>query len=147
LIILYGVAHVLERLHCHNSVHCDVKSLNVFLDKDLEPHLGDFGFACNTYTVTHTAPEILNSEGNQVEYGSPMDVWAFRMLMFEVQTGEFPFIPNIQSPHAMPRSASASRAVGTFRNCLMEIHLTICTDVASKWTRRNDPQCPNASLG
>jgi serine/threonine protein kinase len=104
LIILYGIAHVLERLHSQNSVHRDVKSLNVFLDKDGEPHLGDFGFARtaapfmsgNAYTLTHAAPEVLSSELDPVPYGFAADVWAFGMLIFEVRTGLWPFVMSVQ---------------------------------------------------
>jgi serine/threonine protein kinase len=47
MIILYGVANVLEKLHEQEVIHRDVKSLNIFIGGNGEPRLGNFGFARN----------------------------------------------------------------------------------------------------
>merc|ERR1719375_1023079 len=41
----YGMARGLGYLHSRGIVHCDFKSLNVLLDQEMVPRIGDFGMA------------------------------------------------------------------------------------------------------
>lgn len=46
--IALGSARGLSYLHhdcCPKIVHCDIKSSNILLDENLEPHVSDFGLA------------------------------------------------------------------------------------------------------
>jgi serine/threonine protein kinase len=102
MIVLYGVSDVLRNLHVEKkSVHRDVKTLNIFLDKDNEPFLGDFGFARplgpsmtgKTYSLIYAAPELMVS-ADSLEYDAAVDVWAFGMLIYEIRTGRPPYLPD-----------------------------------------------------
>ena len=35
----------MEFIHRKQIIHCDLTSKNIFLDKNLNPKIGDFGFA------------------------------------------------------------------------------------------------------
>jgi serine/threonine protein kinase len=85
---------------CHSKciVHRDLKLENVFLDKDENVKLGDFGLSEiveeNQYLKTHCgstkylAPELVN--GN-LYIGQQVDVWALGICLFVLLCGCFPF--------------------------------------------------------
>lgn len=98
--IALGAARALEYLHevCSPSiVHKNVKSGNILLDAELNPHLSDCGLAnfiprANEYLssnveVGFNAPEILMSG----QYSVKSDVYSFGVIMLELLTGRKPF--------------------------------------------------------
>ncbi|EXB64646.1 Protein STRUBBELIG-RECEPTOR FAMILY 6 [Morus notabilis] len=98
--IALGAARALEYLHevCSPSiVHKNVKSGNILLDAELNPHLSDCGLAnfiprAKEYLSSHVevgfnAPEILMAG----QYSVKSDVYSFGVIMLELLTGRKPF--------------------------------------------------------
>ncbi|GAB4860707.1 hypothetical protein Ancab_035870 [Ancistrocladus abbreviatus] len=102
--IALGSARGLAYLHhdcCPRIVHRDIKSSNILLDENLEPHVSDFGLAkllvdedAHVTTVVagtfgYLAPEYLQS-GRATEKS---DVYSFGVLLLELMTGKRPTDP------------------------------------------------------
>ncbi|KAJ6977368.1 LRR receptor-like serine/threonine-protein kinase FEI 2 [Populus alba x Populus x berolinensis] len=102
--IALGSARGLAYLHhdcCPKIVHRDIKSSNILLDENLEPHVSDFGLAkllvdedAHVTTVVagtfgYLAPEYLQS-GIATEKS---DVYSFGVLLLELVTGKRPTDP------------------------------------------------------
>ncbi|CAN6893419.1 unnamed protein product [Brassica oleracea var. botrytis] len=97
--IALGTARALEYLHevCSPSiVHKNIKSANILLDSELNPHLSDCGLA----SFLPTANELLNQndEGYSApevsmsgQYSLQSDVYSFGVVMLELLTGRKPF--------------------------------------------------------
>ncbi|KAI4303890.1 hypothetical protein MLD38_039474 [Melastoma candidum] len=103
--IALGSARGLAYLHhdcCPKIVHRDIKSSNILLDENLEPHVSDFGLAellvdedAHLTTVVagtfgYLAPEYLQS-GIATEKS---DVYSFGVLLLELVTGKRPTDPS-----------------------------------------------------
>ncbi|KAK8514261.1 hypothetical protein V6N12_008974 [Hibiscus sabdariffa] len=89
--IALGVARVVEYLHdvCSPSiVHKNIKSSNIFLDLELNPHLSDYGMACfhQNLGMGYNAPECTKPSA----YTSKSDVYSFGVVMLELLTGRMP---------------------------------------------------------
>ncbi|KAE7998961.1 hypothetical protein FH972_003450 [Carpinus fangiana] len=98
--IALGTARALEYLHevCSPSVvHKNIKSANILLDAELNPHLSDSGLA----SLVPNADEALNQDGGS-GYGAPevslsgqynlkSDVYSFGVVMLELLSGRKPF--------------------------------------------------------
>ncbi|KAJ6327341.1 hypothetical protein OIU78_014257 [Salix suchowensis] len=98
--IALGTARALEYLHevCSPSIiHKNIKSLNILLDTELNPHLSDAGLASglpNAEQVLnqnagsgYSAPEVAMSD----HYTLKSDVYSFGVVMLELLTGRKPF--------------------------------------------------------
>ncbi|KAM7253491.1 hypothetical protein ACFE04_021645 [Oxalis oulophora] len=98
--IALGTARALEYLHevCSPSiVHKNIKSANILLDSDLNPHLSDSGLA----SFIPNADQALNqNEGSGYsapevdlsgQYSLHSDVYSFGVVMLELLTGRKPF--------------------------------------------------------
>ncbi|XP_038996567.1 protein STRUBBELIG-RECEPTOR FAMILY 6-like isoform X1 [Hibiscus syriacus] len=99
--IALGTARALEYLHevCSPSVvHKNIKSTNILLDAELNPHLSDSGLA----TFIPNADEVLNRDDAGSGYSAPevkmsgqyslkSDVYSFGVVMLELLTGRKPF--------------------------------------------------------
>ncbi|KAK8608269.1 hypothetical protein V6N13_023696 [Hibiscus sabdariffa] len=99
--IALGTARALEYLHevCSPSVvHKNIKSTNILLDTELNPHLSDSGLA----TSIPNADEVLNRDDAGSGYSAPevtmsgqfslkSDVYSFGVVMLELLTGRKPF--------------------------------------------------------
>ncbi|KAH7529153.1 hypothetical protein FEM48_Zijuj05G0154300 [Ziziphus jujuba var. spinosa] len=103
--IALGSARGLSYLHHDCSpkiVHRDIKSSNILLDENLEPHVSDFGLAkilvdedAHVTTVVagtfgYLAPEYLQS-GRATDKS---DVYSFGVLLLELVTGKRPTDPS-----------------------------------------------------
>ncbi|XWS12240.1 hypothetical protein CRYUN_Cryun37aG0072600 [Craigia yunnanensis] len=99
--IALGTARALEYLHevCSPSVvHKNIKSANILLDAELNPHLSDSGLA----TFIPNADQVLNRDDLGSGYSAPeatmsgqcslkSDVYSFGVVMLELLTGRKPF--------------------------------------------------------
>ena len=99
-IVLYGTACGMMYMHSHRLIHRDLKPGNILLDENYEPKIADFGLAKyvehdktfvqsmnNVGSVEFMAQEMFKSRN----YGFPVDVYAFGMVMYAVLTGQMPF--------------------------------------------------------
>uniref|UniRef100_A0A8R1HLF2 cyclin-dependent kinase n=2 Tax=Caenorhabditis japonica TaxID=281687 RepID=A0A8R1HLF2_CAEJA len=93
--IIFQLLEALRFCHNHKCIHRDVKPENIFLTRNDQVKLGDFGFAriINTtemytdYVATrwYRSPELLVGD---VQYGPPVDIWAVGCVYAELMTGE-----------------------------------------------------------
>ncbi|MFS7950154.1 putative non-specific protein-tyrosine kinase RLK-Pelle-LRR-V family [Helianthus anomalus] len=92
--IALGTARALEYLHeiCSPSViHKNIKSANILLDSELNPHLSECGLASLISDADqnsgYSAPEVSMSG----QYTMKSDVYSFGVTMLELLTGRKPF--------------------------------------------------------
>lgn len=92
-------------LHAKNIIHCDIKSLNAVLDRDMRAKWCDFGLAVlKLHTSTTTKEEGGNDAVGTLRWMAPelfsrrtstpsklSDVWALGMVLFELASREVPF--------------------------------------------------------
>lgn len=95
------IALALEYLFGHGLIYRDLKPENILLTEHGHIKLVDLGFARQLDTLAFTlcgtpeymAPEKLRSDG----YDQSSDIWSFGVLVYEMLTGEQPFMG--QSTH------------------------------------------------
>ncbi|KAK4480780.1 hypothetical protein RD792_011631 [Penstemon davidsonii] len=92
--IALGTARALEYLHevCSPSVvHKNIKSANILLDTELNPHLSDCWYASLAHEPDqasgYSPPEVAMS----AQYTINSDVYSFGVVMLELITGRKPF--------------------------------------------------------
>ncbi|KAI4343219.1 hypothetical protein MLD38_027748 [Melastoma candidum] len=99
--VALGTARALEYLHevCLPSVvHRNLKSANILLDDELNPHLSDCGLAASTpNTERQVAAQMVGSFGYSPPeftlsgvYTDKSDVYSFGVVMLEILTGRKP---------------------------------------------------------
>ncbi|EMS63677.1 LRR receptor-like serine/threonine-protein kinase ERECTA [Triticum urartu] len=119
--IALGAAQGLAYLHHDCSpriIHRDVKSKNILLDKDYEPHLTDFGIAKSLcVSKTHTSTYVMGTIGYiDPEYArtsrlnEKSDVYSYGIVLLELLTGKKP-VDNECNLHHSILSKTASNAV------------------------------------
>lgn len=102
--IAKDVAAGLSFLHKRNVIHRDIKSLNLFLDQELNAKIGDYGLATiktysdnttaavgskkNVGTISWKAPELFKKGG---VCSSASDVYSYGMLLWEIASHKMPF--------------------------------------------------------
>lgn len=93
------LAEALQHAHSRKVVHCDIKPLNILIDKNLNPKIADFGIAkmISNQTMVYTnsimgsvhyiSPE--QASGGKITYLS--DIYSLGVVLFEMLTGHVPF--------------------------------------------------------
>ncbi|XP_042449890.1 LRR receptor-like serine/threonine-protein kinase ER1 [Zingiber officinale] len=121
LCIALGSAQGLAYLHHDCSpriIHRDVKSSNILLDKDYEPHLTDFGIAKSLcISKTHTSTYVMGTIGYiDPEYArtsrlnEKSDVYSFGIVLLELLTGR-KAVDNESNLHQLILCKASSNAV------------------------------------
>ena len=98
MIIILGISFGMEYLHSMNIVHRDLKPLNVLLDSNFYPRIGDFGFSkiasnskklsSNIGTPIFSAPEQFGAPNYD---GKKADVFSFGMTIYSILYDKLPF--------------------------------------------------------
>jgi serine/threonine protein kinase len=91
----------LEYLHSKNIAHCDLKSENIFLDKNKNVKIGDFGFAIDfqqnqkvksTFgSLVIAPPEYFENQCHDPKKG---DIWGAGLILYSMITGSHPWKGN-----------------------------------------------------
>ncbi|MDX1414485.1 MAG: ABC transporter substrate-binding protein [Candidatus Promineifilaceae bacterium] len=110
---LNQLADALFTVHEEGVVHRDIKPFNILIDEKINFYLTDFGIAQDRRhadpaltpvgTSTYTAPELLNNQPATPQ----SDIYSLGILLYELLTGEPPFIgvgrsAAGQHPHPLP---------------------------------------------
>ncbi|KAJ3360681.1 Cell cycle serine/threonine-protein kinase cdc5/MSD2 [Allomyces javanicus] len=94
-----GLITALEYLHSMRIVHRDLKLANLFMDRDLQLKVGDFGLAAELAnpiqrkrtvcgTLNYIAPEVLlDAKGHSFE----VDIYGVGVIMYTLLVGRPPF--------------------------------------------------------
>lgn len=95
--IIFGIAATMKRFRKMNIIYRDLKCHNILLDDKLEPQITDFNYSRNISDATELeqfigtpicmAPEIILGEN----YGTPVDVYSYRMLLYAMFTTDWLF--------------------------------------------------------
>lgn len=98
--VFKAVAHALEVAHKHQVLHLDIKPENVLIDRQGQVKVTDFGLArlvgeggygiAVGGTIGYMPPEQMTGR----ELDEHCDQWALASLMYEVISGENPFMAN-----------------------------------------------------
>ena len=93
----------LAALHKSKILHRDLKSLNIFLTKNLDIKIGDFGVA-KILTATGFAKTIIGTPYylspelcDELPYNDKSDVWALGCILYELCTYNHPFNAQCQA--------------------------------------------------
>ena len=99
--IALDLADALTRTHRLDIIHRDIKPANILIADDGTPRLTDFGIARSVNrtgnitttgaiigTFSYLSPEAC--EGKPLDHRT--DIWAFGVLLFEMFTGQRPFV-------------------------------------------------------
>ncbi|KDO19014.1 TKL protein kinase [Saprolegnia parasitica CBS 223.65] len=95
--VAVDIARGLAYVHGQSLVHCNLKPGNVFVDHSGRAKLADFDLCCDPKHVRKTigtaqymAPELTAFESTN-EASFPVDVYAFGVLLTELNTGDVPY--------------------------------------------------------
>ncbi|CAI5980031.1 unnamed protein product [Closterium sp. NIES-65] len=112
--VALGVAEALQYMHgCHPAIiHRDVKTLNVFLDNDLHPKLGDFGNVkeINDESTSPRTPEWSALQAIWIIVGSSKDTLVFLSPSLpsplpQPKLGNFDNVKEISNESTFPSSS------------------------------------------
>lgn len=101
--LMARVARAMQYVHEKGTIHRDLKPANILLDDRDKPLVSDFGLAIpdesdpershhqGVGTLPYMAPEQFQESQ---ELSAQADIWALGVILYEVLTGEKPFLGN-----------------------------------------------------
>lgn len=100
--ILYDIVLALQYIHNRGMAHNDLKLDNIFIDKNLNAKLGDFGFSSNIlisvnriYHGIYDPPEFYEKyEINTLQ----AEIWSLGIIFWIVETKRSPYNENLPLP-------------------------------------------------
>jgi TPR repeat protein len=88
-IVLFGIAAGMMYAHRSNLVHRQLTPMNIFLDSNFGPHVGDLGFREKlTGETVWMAPELVSG---LAEVTSKADVFSYGVILYQMLTGRLEF--------------------------------------------------------
>ena len=88
--IINNICLGINEIHSKQIIHRDLNPNNIFMNKDYNIKIGDFGISkiCVTTktdvgTIGYKAPELLKGK---VEYNNKVDIWALGCILYELFT-------------------------------------------------------------
>lgn len=101
--ILIQVTKGLDYIHSKNILHRDIKSQNIFLEKNGSVKIGDFGLGRVLSSQSHFANTVVGTPlyfspevCEERKYDEKSDIWSFGVLLYEMCALEPPFIATNQ---------------------------------------------------
>lgn len=90
----------LDFAHAHQIIHRDIKPENIFIDKNLNLKLGDFGlalsaednFVTNPYSIVGTPSYMSPEQVRGAKLNPQSDLFSAGVVLFEMFTGKNPFL-------------------------------------------------------
>jgi serine/threonine-protein kinase len=131
LVILQQVCAALDYAHQQNIIHRDIKPANIMLTADHRVLLSDFGLARlagqpgelsqtggTSGTPAYMSPEQVR--GDQGKIGPASDLYAWGMVLYEMLTGQLPFIADTPLALMLKHVQEAPRLPRTLNPALPE---------------------------
>ncbi|GAX25830.1 polo-like kinase 1 [Fistulifera solaris] len=101
----YFLNHLLDSvkfMHDNSVIHRDLKLGNLFLDRDMELKVGDFGLATRVEdgdekrkticgTPNYIAPEIIQGDKSKRGHSFEVDVWSIGVILYTMLVGKPPY--------------------------------------------------------
>lgn len=130
------LASALWYIHSKGLIHRDLKSQNIFLDQDLNVHIGDFGIArtinpgsmASTFigSPLYMSPELVQG----TSYNSQSDMWSLGCMIFEILCLKTAFqAKNINTLIMKIVSGKVPELPGVYSSKLRDICLNLLSQV------------------
>lgn len=124
----------LATLHKSKILHRDLKALNIFLTKDLDIKIGDFGVA-KILTQTGFAKTVIGTPYylspelcDELPYNDKSDVWALGCILYELCTYEHPFNAKCQASLVLKIIQSTPQPISKIYNENLQKLITLILD-------------------